>query len=201
MNVILKEINQTRLGICGRRRLPNAPGFTEMADKTKKKFAKIYDKHIGQIYRFIFLKTGSKETAEDISSQVFTKGWRKFNLQGMSIKNVSAYLFQIARAEVANFYRDSSKFKVVSVQAVEEIIQDPALAQESSQEAIIARQDIKAALKVLEDDLQDIVIWHYVDGMAFKEIGRILNRPEGTVRVMAHRALKELKQVMSNETK
>ena len=169
-----------------------------MPDKANKKFAKIYDKHIDKIYRFVFLKTGTKEIAEDITSCVFTKGWKKFSLQGMSINNVSAYLFQIARAEVANFYRDASKFKIISVQSIEEV-EDVHGGIKSSQEISLIGQDIKNNLKELEDDLQDIIIWHYVEGMSFKEIGKLLNRPEGTVRVMAHRALKELKEIMERE--
>ncbi len=155
-----------------------------MATLENKKFAKIYDKHIDKIYRFIFLKTGTKEVAEDITSQVFTKAWRKFKLQGRDIENMSAYIFQIARAEVANHYRDASKFQIISTEVVE--IVD---AKDS-----FDGQDIKNVLKGLDNELQDIIIWHYVEDMSFKEIGKLLNKPEGTVRVMAHRALKELRE-------
>lgn len=161
-----------------------------MASPENKNFAKIYDKHIDKIYRFIFLKTGTKEVAEDITSQVFAKGWRKFKLQGKSIENMSAYLFQIARAEVANHYREASKFQIISVGAVEEI--------EDTQANITDNQDIKNILKNIDDDLQDIIIWHYVEDMGFKEIGKLLNKPEGTVRVMAYRALKELREKINN---
>lgn len=157
-----------------------------MAAPENKKFAKIYDKHIDKIYRFIFLKTGTKETAEDITSQVFTKGWRKFKLQGADINNMQAYLFQIARAEVANHYREASKFQIISAEAVEIV----------DAKGDIASQDIKDVLRGVDDELQDIIIWHYVEGMSFKEIGKLLNKPEGTARVMAHRALKELREKM-----
>ncbi|MFH0740173.1 MAG: sigma-70 family RNA polymerase sigma factor [bacterium] len=158
-----------------------------MTTPENKKFAKIYDKHIDKIYRFIFLKTGAKEVAEDITSQVFTKGWRKFKLQGADINNMSAYLFQIARAEVANHYREASKFQIVSAEAVEIV----------DTKNDLVGQDIKDVLRGVDDELQDIIIWHYVEGMSFKEIGKLLNKPEGTVRVMAHRALKELREKMA----
>ncbi len=114
-----------------------------MATLENKKFAKIYDKHIDKIYRFIFLKTGTKEVAEDITSQVFTKAWRKFKLQGRDIENMSAYIFQIARAEVANHYRDASKFQIISTEVVE--IVD---AKDS-----FDGQDIKNVLKGLDNEL------------------------------------------------
>ncbi|MDD5433183.1 MAG: sigma-70 family RNA polymerase sigma factor [Candidatus Pacebacteria bacterium] len=169
-----------------------------MSEKANKKFAKIYDKHIDQIYRFVFIKTGSKETAEDLTSQVFVKGWRKFKAQGNDIKNVSAYLYQIARAEIANFYRDAAKFQIVSTGAVE--IQDNQDDLEMTQEINFMGQDMQKALRTIEEDLQNILIWHYVEGLAFKEISKFLNRPEGTVRVMAHRALKELREKLADPT-
>ncbi len=165
-----------------------------MASGANKKFAKIYDKHIDKVYRFVFLKTGSKELAEDLTSQVFTKGWKKFKLQGAEIKNMSAYLFQIARAEVASHYRESSKFQVVSVQAVE--IADEKENLETSHDIGLMGKGVQAALKQIEEEPQNILIWHYVEGLSFKEIGGFLGRPEGTVRVMAHRALKELRERM-----
>ncbi len=170
-----------------------------MAGGANKKFAKIYDKHIDKIYRFIFFKTGSKELAEDLTSQVFTKGWKKFKLQGAEIKNMSAYLFQIARAEVANHYRETSKFQIVSAESVEIVDEREGL--EASQDIQLIGQDIQKALGQLEEESQNILIWHYVEGLSFKEIGEFLNRPEGTVRVMAHRALKELKEAMTAENK
>lgn len=170
-----------------------------MAGGANKKFAKIYDKHIDKIYRFVFLKTGSKELAEDLTSQVFTKGWKKFKLQGAEIKNMSAYLFQIARAEVANHYRETSKFQIVSAESVEIVDEREGL--EASQDIQLIGQDIQKTLGQLEEESQNILIWHYVEGLSFKEIGEFLNRPEGTVRVMAHRALKELKEAMTTENK
>ncbi|MDD4990197.1 MAG: RNA polymerase sigma factor [Candidatus Pacebacteria bacterium] len=165
-----------------------------MASRANKKFAKIYDKHIDKIYRFVFLKTGSKELAEDLTSQVFTKGWKKFKLQGAEIKNMSAYLFQIARAEVASHYRESSKFQIISAESVE--IADEKEDLEISQDIGLTGQGVQAVLKQLEEELQNILIWHYVEGLSFKEIGEFLGRPEGTARVMAHRALKELREAM-----
>jgi len=169
-----------------------------MEGRENKKFAKIYDKYIEKIYRFVFLKTGSKELAEDLTSQVFTKGWKKFKLQGAEIKNVSAYLFQIARTEIANYYRQTSKFQVVLTEALE--VADEKGDLEASHISGLMGQEVQKALGGLEEELQNVLIWHYVEGISFKEIGGFLNRPEGTVRVMAHRALKDLRGILDGKS-
>ncbi|MEK7103985.1 MAG: sigma-70 family RNA polymerase sigma factor [Patescibacteria group bacterium] len=167
-----------------------------MATPENKKFAKIYDKHIDKIYRFIFLKTGTKEVAEDITSQVFTKGWRKFKLQGHSIENMSAYLFQIARAEVANHYREASKFQIISAESVE--IQDQSIGVEASQSIQLDMSIIMTSLGGISEDYQNMLILKYVDGYSNKEIATILGKSEGAVRVMTHRALEALRDVFNN---
>ena len=164
----------------------------------KRKFAKIYDKYVNKIYRFIFLKVDSQETAEDLTSQVFTKGWRRFK-QSQDIKNPSAYLYQIARAEIADYYGKRPNFQIVSFERnpiVNSQLTDP---QPTAEENLGLQSDIeimKGALSQLDEDEQNIIIWRYLDGFSFKQIGQIMERPEGTVRVMVHRALKELREKM-----
>ncbi len=167
-----------------------------MATSENKKFAKIYDKHIDKIYRFIFLKTGIKEIAEDITSQVFTKGWRKFKLQGTDIENMSAYLFQIARAEVANHYREANKFQIISAEAVEIVDQSLGIAADQALQS--DRNIIMASLSGVSEDYQNMLILKYIDGYSNKEISAILGKSEGAVRVMTHRALEALKIVFNN---
>ena len=168
----------------------------------RRKFAKIYDKYVNKIYRFIYLKVDSQETAEDLTSQVFTKGWErisKIKNQKSEIRNIPAYLYQIARAEISNHYRRGAKFQIISTEAnpiADSQLTDP---QPTAEESFKLQSDIeimKASLSQLNDDYQNVIIWRYLDGFSFKQIGQIMERPEGTVRVMVHRALKELREKM-----
>lgn len=164
----------------------------------EKKFSKTYDNLVNKIYRFIFLKVDTKEAAEDLSSQVFVKAWnrvREKNGPDMpEIKNLSAYIYQIARAEIANYHRNKSKFQIISTEAVQIIDTEPDIEQDQQKQSDIEK--IKLCLGELQEDYQNIVIWRHLDGMSYKQISRIIGKPQGTIRVMAHRALKELKQKM-----
>ena len=157
----------------------------------KRKFAKIYDKYIDKIYRFIFLKVSSQEIAEDLASEVFMKGWRKFK-KGEEVKNPSAYLYQIARAEIANHYRGKSKFKIISAEAFPIADPSPTLEENFGFQSDVAT--VKNYLAKLSDDYQDVLIWRYIDGYSTGEIAGMLGKSKGAVRVMIHRALKELRE-------
>lgn len=161
----------------------------------RRKFSKIYDQHIDKIYRFIFLKVDSEETAQDLTAQVFTKGWKKYKT-GTDIKNINAYLFQIARNEIAGHYREESKINTVSTDAV--AVVDDSVGPEETRQRQSDIQGIKQCLSQLKEDYQNVLIWRYTDGYSDEEIAEMLGKSKGAVRVMVHRALKELRGKMQN---
>jgi len=158
----------------------------------KEQFSQIYDQYIEKIYRFVYLKVNSQEIAEDLVSKVFLKGWEAFQNQGEGIKNPGAFLYQIARNTVIDHYREKGRTNTISAEFTAEMA-DPGT---SLQDKAILNADIsiiKTAIQGLKKDYQDIIIWHYLEDMPISEIAKTLGKPAGTVRVMLHRGLKDLK--------
>lgn len=172
-------------------------------ENLNEQFSQIYDQYIDKIYRFVYLKVNSQEIAEDITSKVFIKGWEAFQspkedprgTPGTPIKNPEAFLYQIARNAVVDHYREKGRTKVVSADASPEIA-DPG---ESAQDKAILSADIntiKKSIQKLKKEHQDIIIWHYLEDMPIESIAKLLDKPAGTVRVMLHRGLKDLKNII-----
>lgn len=159
----------------------------------QKKFGYIYDKYVKKVYLFVYLKVSSQEIAEDITSRVFTQSWNKFK-EVKNLENPRAYIYRVARNEVVNYYREKSKLKIVSTESIEISGPEPEIEQETQVKSEI--KDIKKAVSLLKDDYQNVIIWHYLDDLPVKEIAGIMEKPEGTVRVMLHRALKEVKSIL-----
>ena len=162
----------------------------------QKKFGYIYDKYVKKVYLFVYLKVSSPEIAEDITSRVFLQSWNKFK-EVKDLENPRAYIYRVARNEVINYYREKSKLKIVSTESIE--ISGPEPEIEEKTQARLEIQDIKKAVSLLKDDYQNIVIWHYLDDLPIKEIAGIMEKPEGTVRVMLHRALKDVRTTLEAE--
>ena len=159
----------------------------------QKQFAKLYDKYIEKIYRFIFLKVNSQEIAEDLTSEVFTRGWESFKQEKCDIKNPQAFLYQIARNLVVDHYRQKGQAQLISVDAV------PLIEGIDLEEKIIQKSevnDVKAALAHINEDYKEIIIWYYLDELSVPEIAKILNKSEEAVRVQIHRALLALRRQM-----
>lgn len=160
----------------------------------EKEFSKFYEENVAKIFRFIFLKVDSTETAQDLTSEAFLKFLKYFD-QKKSIDNPRAFLYQIARNLVIDFYRE----KTESTLPLEE--GTISLDERQSPEimaAIASDMDrVKKTLGQIDKEHADIIVWRYLDDLPISEIGRILSRPEGTVRVMLHRGLKELRELLS----
>ena len=67
----------------------------------RKNYSEVYDKYVKKIYRFVLLKVNSAEIAEDLTSEVFMRGWQSFKGQGPDkIENIQAFLYQIANSSL-----------------------------------------------------------------------------------------------------
>lgn len=168
--------------------------------KKKEQFSKLYDDNVKPLFRYILLKVGSKEVAEDLTSQSFTKLWEKLE-DGKDIKNPHAYVYKIARSEIADHHRANSKFEIVNADIGDfhdlkcEKVSDPAQKQTIKSEAKLLHKN----LENLKDEYQDVVILRYLQDMPYKQIAQIVDRPKGTIRVMVHRALKKLKDQLEED--
>jgi RNA polymerase sigma-70 factor (ECF subfamily) len=163
---------------------------------SKKEFSKIYDNCIDKIYRFIFFKVSSEEIAEDLCSETFLRGWQAFKNNSKEIENPQAFLFQIARNLVIDHYRQKDRTRTVPTDSIP--ITDP---DEDLQEKAFVASEIemlKSAISSMKQDYQEVIIWHYIDDYSIEEISKMMDRSEGAVRVMLHRALKSLKNKVND---
>lgn len=156
-------------------------------------FSEIYDQHVRRIYRFIYLKVSSVETAEDLSSEVFLRLYRHIQRPNSPIENPQAFLYQIARSVLADHYR-GRKIASISIEKTTiefEDIGDPTRAQA---ETNLEMDRIRQALSKLKDDYQNLIIWRYLDELTVPEIAQITGKKEENVRVSLHRALQALRE-------
>src|SRR3989344_1815543 len=131
-----------------------------MEENKKDQFGKIYDQYVNKIYRFVYLKVDIRETAEDITSKVFTSGWQSYQ-SDKEIKNVNAFLYRIARNAVIDYYKEKDRTKTIPMSAMFEMADNKT---NLSEKAMISAEteQVKSAIKNLKKDYQDALILHYL---------------------------------------
>lgn len=167
-----------------------------------KSFGEIYDYYITKIYRFIFFKVPSREIAEDLTSEVFTKTLSYLTNPDKKVKNLQAFLYQTARNLVIDYYRKNNQKEIPLLQEGDEnYVPDLMSDQNKSKKKIEINLDVielKKKIKNLKDEYREVIILRYLDEYSIKEIARILDKSNGAVRVLLHRAVKALKLVVGS---
>ncbi|NMC51432.1 RNA polymerase sigma factor [Candidatus Kuenenbacteria bacterium] len=162
-------------------------------------FRKIYDFFVDRIYKYVFLKIGSKEKTEEIVQDVFLKFWRFAKDEENKVSDLSAFIYSIARSMIADHYRNEGKVDAVvsfeeTIITEEEIVSESVLSEEI--DISIDLEKVSAALTKLSQVYQDLIIMKYIEEMSNKEIAEILGKEEGNIRVLAHRAIKQLRAIL-----
>ncbi|MDD5760713.1 MAG: RNA polymerase sigma factor [Candidatus Pacebacteria bacterium] len=167
----------------------------------RKEFSEFYDQNIDKVFRFIFLRVDSSETAQDLTSLVFLKFWQNASLRNASqkqgnktISNPKAFLFQIARNQIIDFYRQKNKKTVSLDELAEQGIEIPQTSFAFEIELSVEMENLKKIIQNLKPAYSEVIIWYYIDNLSIKEISEILNKRENNVRVLLHRALETLKK-------
>ncbi len=160
-------------------------------------FLSFYDQYVEKIYRYIFFRVGSEFQAQDLTSEVFLRCWRHIsNSATIEIKNPRAFLYQIARNLLADFYRQKDKGPLSLEEISDKSFADKNVNFQNKAEQTMQFEEVKNALFLLNTDYQEIIIWRYLDELEIKEISEILDKSEGAVRVLISRALSNLKQIL-----
>lgn len=164
------------------------------------KFSRLYRHQVEKIYRFIFFKVESQETAEDLTSEVFRKAWVVYQASfeprsaQKKIKNPRAFLYQIARNVLVDYYRSQPNRSSVSSEDLELVDNSQNTEEVQNQKLDMAR--LYRALRGLKEEYQDVLIQHYLNNLSLREIARDSGQSLAAVKTTIHRARKALKKAV-----
>ncbi|MCX6792743.1 MAG: RNA polymerase sigma factor [Candidatus Falkowbacteria bacterium] len=168
--------------------------------KDKQAFIEAYDLYIDQIQRFVYFKLGNKDEAEDITSMVFLKCWNyvyEGNLE--SYDTLKPLLYKIARNTIIDHYRQTKNQDTVSLEAAEETVDEKQNVHDKVVTDIDFKSLVQEKLPLLKDEYRDIIILRFINELSVSEIAKVLGKTSGNVRVLAHRALQSLQEIINNE--
>jgi RNA polymerase sigma-70 factor (ECF subfamily) len=158
-------------------------------------FALIYDHFSEKIYRFIYFRVGHKEIAEDVLSDTFVKGWQKIT-QINSPAALSAWLYQIAKNNIIDYYR--IKKETIDLSEVENFLEDEVNSVDTTNLNIEQKQLLEL-VDELPDEQREVIKYKFFEDLENEEIAYIMNKSEGAIRVIQHRAINKLKELANKK--
>jgi len=159
-------------------------------------FGSLYNYYQPKIYRFVLIKVGRREEAEDLTHEVFKNAWLNIGTYKHLGFPFSSWLYRIAKNQIVDYYR--ARKEEVGLDKVDpEYFIAPALAQ-FDLGAKMEIERVRAAIQKLKPEYQDVVIMRFVEDISIKEVAAALEKSEGAIKLLQHRAIKELKEKLVN---
>ena len=157
-------------------------------------FGRLYERYLDGIYRYVYYRVSDHDEAEDLTETVFLKAWEALPRFESGNGTWRAWLYRIAHNVVIDRYRTHRNNAPLDDDhdLRDEEIQDPEDVTESNLE--IAR--LSAALDRLKPNLREVILQRFVNGLSHAETAKVMGLREGHVRVLQHRALKEMRKIL-----
>ena len=158
-------------------------------------FGVLYDHYQPMIYRFALVKMGRREEAEDLTHQVFLSAWQSIRRYKNLGNPFSSWLYQIARNQIVDHYR-SKKNDISLDDGDPELFIPSAVTDPIDVSAKLAVEKVFTAIRKLKPEHMDVIMLRFVEDVSLRDTAKALKKTEGAVKLMQHRAIKELRKIL-----
>ena len=161
-----------------------------------REFSDLYRTHLRDVYSYSYYRVGNHHDAEDLTEQTFLQAYRHFERaqRESAGRPLRPWLIRIAHNLAANFYRDRARKPQTAIEDAG-IISEP----HTTEALVEGREELRrvlAGVDQLPDDRREALIMRFALGMDNREIARALGRSDGATKVLLHRAIKQLEEIV-----
>ncbi|MFN2629421.1 MAG: sigma-70 family RNA polymerase sigma factor [Gaiellaceae bacterium] len=156
----------------------------------------LYLIHFDRIYSYLHMTVGNRHDAEDLTTQTFLKMLESIGKFRWQAAPFSAWLFRIAHNLSMDHFRARRRWQP------EEDVPEAAGEEEPSAELeamqSIGRQSMMELIETLSHEQQQVLTLKFVFNFANGDVARILDKSEGAIKSLQHRALVSLQKQIGN---
>ena len=157
--------------------------------------AEAYDTYYEPIYRYVYRYLGRAGPAEDISANVFLRLLNAVRKGRCPRTNLSAWLYRVAHNLVVDTYRRKPAEELELKEWVQS--SDPDILHVIEHRFRMDR--VRLALRELTPSQRQVIALKFLQGMSSREVAGILDKTEGAVDALQHRALIALRKVLNKD--
>jgi RNA polymerase sigma-70 factor (ECF subfamily) len=161
-------------------------------------FSALYKAHLRDVYSYSYYRVGNHHDAEDLTEQTFLQAYRHFERAQRESEGrpLRPWLIRIAHNLAANYYRDRSRRPQTAIDDAA-----PLAAAHTTEGIVEDRDDLKRILECVQrlpDDRREALFMRFALGMDHREIARALGRTDGATKVLLHRAIRQLEELVKD---
>lgn len=155
--------------------------------------AQVYDQYYDRIYRYVFRFVGQVGSAEDLTANVFLRLLSAVRSGNEPRTNLLAWLYRVAHNLVVDsFRRGPAAEELELTEWLEGYEQDLTHIVEQK----LQMERVRRALLDLTPAQQQVIALKFLEGLDSVEVAAILDKSEGAIDALQHRALLALRQAL-----
>jgi len=155
----------------------------------------IYRHYHLSIFRYLFYRVNNRQTAEDLTSEVFIRmlgSLSRYRMQGVPFQ---AWLFRIARNLAIDHNRVA---KVRNHVPLQETLAANNPGPETTVERKLTSERLNRAVAKLNQDQRDVIVLRFVVNLAIAETAMVVDKSQDAVKGLQRRGLASLRKLLSD---
>ncbi len=158
---------------------------------------RLYELYYDRIFRFCVHRLFNRATAEDVTSSVFLTVARTIRgFKGRTEQDFRSWVYAIAANQAnAHIRKALRRRRLMQNVAADRRMDD----EDSVPWSSLDWPTLYAAIQELKPEHQTILTLRFFENMDYDEIGRVVEARPGTIRVMLHRTLRRLQEVLRSD--
>lgn len=164
------------------------------AKKDISNFDFLYSKYYPKINNFIFHRVKEESVRNEIVSNVFFKAMKKlaiFRFYDSKNCGFSSWLYRIALSELSQYFHERKREKKIHDNFAWNLPKGTPIEIDFS--------IVEKFLTELKDNEQNLITLRFYEKLNYTEIGEIVKKKEGAVKVQTHRIIKKLRDRIKKE--
>ncbi|WP_425484490.1 sigma-70 family RNA polymerase sigma factor [Haloechinothrix aidingensis] len=167
-------------------------------------FGRLYDSYVDTVFRYVLFRVGDRELAEDVTSETFLRALRRISSVSYQGRDVGAWFITIARNLVLDHVKSSrAKREVVTSELAESgpvafVGTDRADDSGPEQQVLASatKNELFRCIDTLGGDQRDCIVLRFIQGLSVAETAQIMQRNEGAIKALQHRAVRRLAHLL-----
>ncbi len=155
----------------------------------EQEFQAFYEKYLLFVYRYIYSKIGSREEAEDLTSQVFMKALKNIDYQ-RDQHSLQKWLVQVMKTTIADYWRIHYQLSSHSLEQLLDAGWEGPTEHEPTPTSTDPSQHVQQILRALPEHQREVLTCRFLLSLSIKETAQCLGLTETNVKVLQFRALK-----------
>lgn len=160
--------------------------------------AQLYETHYGRVSRYIFVRIGSRDEAEDLAGEVFMRAIQSADRYTPTGAPLEAWIFKIAHNIVVDHLRKKSR-RPALVELDDAL---PVVSGGSSPSEIVEKmhevERLREAMEQVSEAQRQVLGLRFGAEMTSEEVAKVLGKKPGAVREMQSAAIKRLRRILED---